>query len=87
MYHNFQSDEYTELDTKSVVSSYRSSSGACGSSACNPGADLKISVWPFTRQNGVALANDYPYLGSSAIENNDTAELKAPPPPSDLSII
>lgn len=89
LHQDFQTDEYTELDTKSVVSSYDNSSGACGSSACNPGADLKISVWPYTRKDGTALANDYPYLGDSSDyegNNSNDSALKIPPPPSDLSI-
>ena len=41
--------------------SYDPATGACAGSACNPGADLRIDVWPFTRQDGSALQVDYPY--------------------------
>ena len=63
---------YTESGTTTGSSSYNSSTGWSSRLASNQGADLKISVWPFTDQAGGALQSDFPYEeGEPPVDTTD----------------
>ena len=81
---DFNSSNYTESGTTTGNPAYNSNNGNHNRLSKNQGADLNISAWPFSHQNGSAYATDYPYSGSqtSTTVTNNTV----PPPPSGIRI-